>query len=483
MTGTIARNLGRWPVGWFVGCLAVAALAGGAAAGPVGDERAIPEHLDQAAIDSGDIDLANLVAVGRSWFLAKFTASEGAGRPGATGAIIPTAGEPGTRPLFFRTAGPDANACRGCHNDPEPGGAGEFTVNAFLSEGFSIADFDSIDPQFSNERGTPAINGAGFVELLAREMTRELRAQRTVALRQAKVTGEPVRVALTTKGTGFGYLSVDPEGYADVSELDGVDQDLIVRPFSQKGVFTSLRQFSTNALNAHHGIQAVERFGIPWTGTDDFDQDGVADEAEAGDVTALVAFQALLPPPRQVLPVDPARRAAAIEGSRLFEVIGCASCHTPRLPLESALFTEPNPFNPAGNLRPGDVAAPLVIDLSELAAASGMDRDDQGRLLVPVYTDFKRHRIADGERPHYGNELLAQRFVNRDVFLTPKLWGVGSTAPYGHRGDLTTLREAILHHGAEASAARSAFAALSESDRKRIVEFLLSLRIGAETPR
>lgn len=478
------RTTGHSLILWLAGCLAIAALAGGAgAAGPVGDERAILERLDQAAIDRGDIDLAKLVAVGRTWFLAKFTASDGAGRPGATGAIVPTAGTPGARPLFFRTAGPDANACRGCHNDPEPGGAGEFAVNAFLSEGFSNADFDSVDPQFSNERGTPAINGAGFVELLAREMTRELRAQRAAAVRQARESGRSVRVALTTKGTGFGFLGVDAAGYVDVSELEGVDQDLIVRPFSQKGVFTSLRQFSINALNAHHGIQAVERFGARWTGTDDFDRDGVIDEAGPGDLTALVAFQAVLPPPRQVLSADPARRAAAIEGSRLFEAIGCAFCHTPRMPLESAFFTEPNPFNPAGNLRPGDVPAPLVIDLAELAAASGMDRDDQGRLLVPVYSDLKRHRIADRDRPHYANELLAQRFVNRDVFLSPRLWGVGSTAPYGHRGDLTTMREAIMHHGAEATAARSAFEALDEPDRQRIVEFLLSLRIGAETPR
>jgi CxxC motif-containing protein (DUF1111 family) len=73
--------------------------------------------------------------------------------------------------------------------------------------------------------------------------------------------------------------------------------------------------------------------------------------------------------------------------------------------------------------------------------------------------------------------------VNRDVFLTPRLWGAGSTAPYGHRGDLTTLHEAIASHGAEGAAARAAYAALTPEDRHRIIEFLLSLRIGPETPR
>ncbi len=469
--------------GLTIGLLAVILAGGQAAAGPIGDERVIPERLDQAAIVRGEVDLSRLVAIGQAWFLGKFTEAEGAGRPGATGAIVPTEAEPGALPRFFRTAGADASACRGCHNDPEPGGAGEFVANAFVSEGFNDADFDSVDPQFSNERGTPAINGDGFVEILAREMTRDLRAQRLAAVRRAGESHQPVRVTLISKGIAFGSLVVDADGFVDVSALEGVDQDLVVRPFSQKGVFTSLRQFTVNALNAHHGIQAVERFGVRWTGTDDIDRDGVPDEAGPGDITALVAFQATLPPPRQVLSADPARRAAAQEGARLFEAIGCASCHVPRLELDSADFTEPNPYNPAGNLRLGDVEAPLSIDLGAIAEASGMERNEQGQLLVPVFSDLKRHRIADAETPHFANELLAQRFVSRDVFLTARLWGAGSTAPYGHRGDLTTLREAILHHGGEAAPARGRFEALFEPDRLRIVEFLLSLRLGRETPR
>ena len=467
-------------VGMGVGLL----CGGGAVAGSIGDERAIPEPLDQAAIERGEVPLEAIIARGRTWFMAKFTAADGVGRPAATGAIVPTRAEPsGGQPRFLRTAGADANACNGCHNDPEPGGAGEFVANAFVSEGFRDADFDSVDAQFSNERGTPALNGAGFVELLAREMTGDLRRARRAAAETARRTGQAVEVALVTKGVAFGQLGVDPDGFVDVSKLRGFDRDLIVRPFSQKGVFTSLRQFTINALNAHHGIQAKERFGARWTGTADFDADGIADEAGPGDLTALVAFQASLPPPRQVMSADADRRAAAEAGERLFEALGCAACHVPRLPLESAIFTEPNPYNPAGNLRPGEVSRPLAIDLSGLAAASGMARDDRGRLLVPVYSDLRRHRIADDAEPHFANELLAQRFVNRDVFLTPRLWGAGSTAPYGHRGDLTTLHEAIAAHGAEAAAARAAYAALTPMDRHRIIEFLLSLRIGQETPR
>ena len=61
--------------------------------------------------------------------------------------------------------------------------------------------------------------------------------------------------------------------------------------------------------------------------------------------------------------------------------------------------------------------------------------------------------------------MQAQRFVERDVFLTPRLWGVGSTAPYGHRGDFRMLDEVIAAHGGEARFARDAYLALDKSRR------------------
>src|SRR5205814_9498993 len=37
---------------------------------------------------------------------------------------------------------------------------------------------------------------------------------------------------------------------------------LIIRPLHQVGNVVSLRQFSNNAFNHHHGMQAEERFGL-----------------------------------------------------------------------------------------------------------------------------------------------------------------------------------------------------------------------------
>ena len=228
--------------------------------------------------------LQALVDVGADLFAARFTRLDGAGRPQATQAIIPTKAGSRTVAAFARTSGPDSNGCASCHNDPVDGGAGDFVTNVFVGEGFSQFDFDSTDPQFSNERGTNHLFGAGLIELLAREMTQDLQSVRADAVRQARQTGQDVRVALDTKGVNFGAITATPEGFVLLDDVDGVDTDLVIRPFSQKEVMTSLRQFTINAMNHHHGMQAQERFGARWTDEPDFDEDGYADEMSEGDM-------------------------------------------------------------------------------------------------------------------------------------------------------------------------------------------------------
>jgi Di-haem oxidoreductase, putative peroxidase len=70
-----------------------------------------------------------------------------------------------------------------------------------------------------------------------------------------------------------------------------------------------------------------------------------------------------------------------------------------------------------------------------------------------------------------------QNGVPTDEFITRKLWDVGNSAPYGHRGDLGTITEAIVAHGGEATASRDAFNALPQSQQADIVEFLKSLQV------
>jgi hypothetical protein len=432
-----------------------------------------------AVAAAGPTAIPALIERGRVLFKAKFTTDDGAGRPKATQAIVPTRRKSGVNPPFTRTSGPDANSCFGCHNDPIEGGAGDIVANAFVSEGFESAQFDNVDPSFSSERHTIALTGSGLVELLAREMTADLQAIRADAVTRARASGQTVRADLVTKGVRFGYIDAHPDGIVDLDSVDGVDADLILRPFSRKGVFTSLRQFTINALNAHHGMEAEERFGVRWTGSHDFDESGVPDAVSEGDVSALVAFQATLPPPTVKTDLPDDWRVAAAEGAKRFDDLGCTSCHRPTLPLKSLIFTDPAPYDMAGTLRAGEVKKPIVIDLSQQPFARRLAKNEQGEWLVPLFSDLKRHLIVDERVNALGNELQAQRFVERDVFQTARLWGVGSTAPYGHRGDFRMLEEIIAAHGGEARFARDAYLALPKSERDTVVAFLRSLVIEA----
>ncbi|WP_421858542.1 di-heme oxidoredictase family protein [Oricola sp.] len=442
-------------------------------------ERAIKDHIAEGEF-AGTLDreaLLEFIARGEALFGARFTELDGVGRPMATQAIIPTKRKRPPASEFHRTAGLDANACASCHNDPVMGGAGDFSVNVFVSEGFTNSDFDTTDPQFSNERNTNHLMGAGLVELLAREMTADLAAIRSAALRDARGSGAPVKAELVSKGVRFGAITALPDGIVDLSGIEGVDTDLVVRPFSQKGVMTSLRQFTINAANHHHGMQAEERFGPRWTGEKDFDADGHAAELTAGDVSALVAWQATLPLPDVMTPLDESWTQAAARGSDLFDDAGCAACHRRALPLKSLVFADPGPLDAAGTLRSGE-AVGLSYDLGLLKWAETLERNEDGDYLVPLFADLKRHVMADRKVSALGNELLGQRFVERNVFQTAELWGIASTAPYGHRGDFTTLDGIIRAHGGDSRPAREAYLALGESERSDLIAFLKTLVIS-----
>jgi hypothetical protein len=328
------------------------------------------------------------------------------------------------------------------------------------------------------------MNGSGAIEMLAREMTADLFMIRDAAIIEARSSKVSVTKRLNTKGVSFGQITANANGTLDMSGVEGIDTDLIVKPFHQKGVVNSVRVFTVNAFNHHHGMEAVERFGVDQKdnkgniiNTHDFDEDGVPDELTVGDITTATLFQVGMNLPGRVITDDPGRRAAAERGEEQFSAIGCADCHKPALILNSRFFSEPNPYNPAGNLRISDVRRPYTFDLTNDIPKPRLERLEPGGGMVRAYTDLKRHVICDSIDPFFCNERLIQSGVPLDQFLTRKLWDVGNTAPYGHRGDLTTISEAILHHAGEARLARERFASLSKDQQGEIVEFLKQLQI------
>ncbi len=193
-----------WPVGWLACFVALVALAcadtAEEAAPPIiGEEPAVKRHISQAGIEAGKFTLEELIEHGRDIFTAPFNILDGSGRPAQTGK-----GDPRKRRVmpdnFNRVSAPDANACMACHNLPAVGGGGDNAVNVFLLSDFlPFVDFDG-DPVLNgpnntlktigNERNTPGMFGAGFIELLSREMTADMHAIRDAASKQAKRSGQ-----------------------------------------------------------------------------------------------------------------------------------------------------------------------------------------------------------------------------------------------------------------------------------------------------
>ncbi|CAN5338165.1 di-heme oxidoredictase family protein [soil metagenome] len=149
----------------------------------------------------------------------------------------------------------------------------------------------------------------------------------------------------------------------------------------------------------------------------DFD----GEEISRAMVTMLANYVRSLKRPS--VPDDP-------KAARLFASIGCAACHRPAMPGE----------------------------------------DGQS---LPIFSDLLLHDMGDGLAGTIG-----------DYFASPREW---RTAPlmdlkplkgqrrYLHDGRAATIGEAVEWHGGEADKARSAFDALSEAERTRLVNYLKSL--------
>jgi hypothetical protein len=485
---------------------AIVVLRAQQSAALIGREVSVPRHLSDG--EEYTLPLAELLSYGQRLFTANWTIEEGAGRPLSKGTGAPLS-DP-TSPLLFprnfnRVSGPEANSCAGCHNSPfgRPGGSGDLVTSVFvLAQRFDFATFDGNDMEpargaiaetgshvtlqtIGNSRKTISMFGSGYIEMLARQITSDLQQTREALL--------PGRSApLSSSGISFGVLTHNGDGTWDTSRVAGLappslassaasPPSLLIRPFHQAGVVISLRQFTNNAFNHHHGIQSAERFG---DGTDP-DGDGFVNELTRADVTAVALFQATMPVPGRVIPDDPDVEAAVLAGERLFDRVGCTSCHIPRLPLRypGGMFTEPNPFNPPGNLQAAGSRS-VAVDLGRSDLPQPRAEQDGNVTWVEAYTDFKLHDITNGQTDPNHEPLDQQAAPNAEGFtagngrfITRRLWGVANQPPYFHHGLFTTMRQAILAHAGEATGQRSAFQAMTTYQQDCVVEFLKTLRV------
>ena len=398
--------------------------------------------VQPARVVEGDtIRCGDLLTVGRLVFEHEYTFADGL--------------QPFQRVQTGELGGPETQSCRSCHWRGGPAGAGAILDNTFL-----LGDGDRVSS--ADPRNPPPLLGLGLVQLLADEMTADLHAQRDAAQAEALQGQLTLERPLRTKGVSFGRIRVAPDGAVDTSEVEGVDPDLVVKPFGWKGNFATLRDFARGAVADHLGVTT--------------DHDG-ADLTE-GQVSALLVYLATLSPPTTRIPepardlpspADPLLPPAEFDfsddwarGHQLFEAIGCAQCHRRTLVLQSPLL----------RLSPGSpTSRPITIDLSEDVEPPLLRHDAAlGGYPVHLFSDLKRHDLGDTQTQH------AHRGVAAEQYMTRRLWGLNGSAPYLHDGSAPFLDHAIRAHDGEAAFARDGFEALDVRGQGDLRIYLMSLR-------
>ena len=356
--------------------------------------------------------------------------------------------------------GPDAYSCGACHHRGGIAGAGPVAANAYY-------DGDGNRPASALQRNAPSLAGAGLVELLAREITKDLQSQQAQAKAQAKQNAAPVAVALQSKGVSFGELRASPNGRVDYSKVTGVDRDLVVRPFGWKGHAASLRELIEDQLLLHLGMQTDHLVATapaskkgPFDSNDP-DGDGVTSEVSEGQLSALTLFLALNDAPTSVMPKESFRVALWARGRKQFDTLGCADCHRPWMRLNSSIY----------ELKSRTGQATIRIDLAQQGLGQWLEKvPGEPGYRVYLYSDLKRHVMGPNLR-----EQRAFRGINGASFRTPALWGVARSRPYLHDGRAQTLDLAIEAHSGEALAAQRAYKKLNDKQRAPLRTFLTSL--------
>jgi mono/diheme cytochrome c family protein len=372
----------------------------------------------------------------------------------------------------------NAQSCADCHHQAGTGGAGgnehnvdllclippsrKKTLDSGQRQSF-IAGVRQIHPALAvNLRVLPAITLHKFAENPAYE---RWRAAVMLSVDYLPPGESPERIGLqiarrcTPALFGAGQIDSIPESVIEqearrqAMRPGGVKGQVAratdgrVGRFGWRGQTSSLKQFVMGACANELGLK-VPGNEQPLDPLDpEYKSAGL--DLEQPQCDELVAFVASLAPPLERRPENREENERWHAGQRIFNRVGCADCHVPKLGEVAGIYSDL-----------------LLHDLGrELADPAGAN--PPGTLISP------------GSTPqYYGGPT--------DVFAdippktlrqwrTPPLWGVGDSAPYLHDGRAATLDDAILAHGGEAASARIRFEGLAAEHRHQLLAYLETL--------
>jgi hypothetical protein len=397
-----------------------------------------------------------------------------------------------------------ADSCAACHGRPR-GSAG----------------FGGDVATRPDSRDAPHLFGLGLQEMLADEITAEIRAQADAAKAQCQSTGT-IRSAQLRGRSGeipvigsidYGSISYSPAAnphnglcVANTSQVRGVNIDLRVRPFFAEGGTISIREFLVGAFNAEMGLEspdpdmlaaakgatittpsgmvlngsrdAIESPPVSTT-SQDGDGDGKTNEIPVALVDHMEFYLLnYFKPGRGRIDED------VLQGEIMMTQFRCTNCHVKDLTIrvdrrvaDVETVFNPNQGNPFNRLFA--TATLRLVEVPNSGTPSIKNPAGQSFVVRNIHSDFKRHNMGRNFAERHYNSTPAAPNLRTD-FMTEALWGVGDTPPYGHDGRSGNLDDVILRHnslGADGDAiiAAQAFAGTTEQIRIWIRKYLASL--------
>jgi len=336
----------------------------------------------------------------------------------------------------------NARGCGECHGTPILGGSSQvverragffsFATGFVDHPGGSLIHDRAIDPSIQETviasrtnvialRASQSILGDGFIEAIGSPTLAQIASQQPLSMR-GQVINVPVSEQPGATRTGrFGWKNQQ-------ASLLSFSADAYL---NEMGITSPLQPTE----NTSNGVDVSSFDKVPLGHSSDVDNEGV-------DTELFALFMRSTKAPS----VDAARAASgdAVAGSTIFNQIGCNVCHT------RTIVTEP----------PG-----TVINGGALIVANAV-----GNKRIHPFGDYLLHDIGTGD-----GIVQNGGASTRNKVRTAPLWGLRTRGRLMHDMLSHNIEDAIQRHDNQAAGARSAFRALSNFDRARLLAFLRSL--------
>jgi CxxC motif-containing protein (DUF1111 family) len=344
----------------------------------------------------------------------------------------------------------NATACVSCHENPNSGGASQFTE---LRVGHKDENGNFVNPTIFINDGKNTITGRSIVNdrAIGPEAQEHIPATENI---------RALRAALNTLGDGF-VEAIDDRTLIAIAERQPelsegrVHGEVVQAPifeapgqtrvgrFGWKDQHSSLLSFIGDAYLNEMGVtNRLRPTDVTTVLKTTKDPEDLPDDLGLADIDHFAQFirGTMVPPRDNALAATP----TAIRGGELFSRVGCGVCHV------QSITTAP---------------AGTVIDGGMFVVPDAL-----GDKIIHPFGDFLLHDIGTGDGiVQVGPQDTANKL------RTAPLWGLRTKPRFMHDLGSLSLEDAISRHEGEAHEPAKRFKELSPEERQALITFLNTL--------